>query len=132
MAPHMWRITLNCFLDEAGETKAATSDGLDVTTSLDINSKERRGLLYGVRRFVKGCNFHSLGKTMYLGMDPDVDGGKWTCVKHPKKGLVVRVAKPKANEDLFKEVVEDRLRAEGVNTDVSRYLRYDLPNMHEF
>ena len=76
----------------------------------------------------------ALGKTIYLGMDPEnpeVDGGKWTCVKHPKRGLVVRVAKPKASEDLFKEVLEDRLLAEGDNTYVSRqtpspFLIYDI------
>ena len=59
------------------------------------------------------------GKTIFLGMDPDADGTKWTCVKHPKKGLVLRVAKPRANTSLFKAILEDRLRSEGCRPEVS-------------
>ena len=44
LEPRMWRITLNCVLDETGEIKVTTADGLDVTTCLDFNSKEKRGL----------------------------------------------------------------------------------------
>ena len=44
LEPRMWRITLNCIPDETGEIKVTTADGLDVTTCLDFNSKEKRGL----------------------------------------------------------------------------------------
>ena len=43
LEPRMWRIILNCVLDETGETKVTTADGLDVTTCLDFNSKKKRG-----------------------------------------------------------------------------------------
>ena len=64
--------------------------------------------------------FPSQGKTIYLGMDPDSNvATKWTDVKHPKMGLVLRVAKPKANTSLFKEILEDRLLTEHGSTEVS-------------
>ena len=59
------------------------------------------------------------GKTIYLGMDPDVDANEWTDVKHPKRGLVLRVAKPKANTSLFKAILEHRFKTEGGTPEVS-------------
>ena len=52
-------------------------------------------------------------------MDPDPDGTKWVDVKHPKRGLVLRVAKPKAsNGTLFRAIMKDRFETEG-NPEVS-------------
>ena len=61
-------------------------------------------------------------------MDPDVDANEWTDVKHPKRGLVLRVAKPKANTSLFKAILEHRFKTEGGTPEVSESQGFQLLN----
>ena len=82
--------------------------------------------------FCYNCENSCLGNTIYLGMDPDRDGTKWVDVKHPKRGLVLRVAKPKASNErtvdgkLFRAILEDRFRTEG-NPEVSPGVSERIP-----